>query len=78
MSKVSLIPGGLILSYHSLSLISSLLERLQLEELPGPGDVWRVGMQHCCSLGQQGEKGHQTAGCFPVSQPWLPALCFSD
>lgn len=62
MSKVSLIPGSLILSYHSLSLILSLLEKLQLEELPRPGGVWRVGIQHCCSLGQQGGRAIREQG----------------
>lgn len=68
MSKVSLIPGGLIFSYHSLSLISSFLEKLKSEELPSPGGVWKAGIQHCCSLGQQGGKALHRAGCFSLGR----------
>lgn len=68
MSKVSLIPGGLIFSYHSLSLTSSFLEKLQSAELPRPGGVWRGRIQHCCSLGQQGGKVPQRAGCFSLGR----------
>lgn len=68
MSKVSLILGGLIFSYHSLSLTSSFLEKLQSEELPRPGGVWKGGIQHSCSLGQQGGKAHHRAGCLSLGR----------
>lgn len=84
MSKVSLITGGLIISYHSLSLISSFLEKLQSEELPRPEVSGEGGYSTAAPWASREGRPIREQSVFPwagllsLSAMAACSLCFSD
>lgn len=67
MSKVSLVPKGLIFSYHSLSVIYSFLEKLQSEKMPRPGGVWRGKYSTAAPWGSREGRPIREQGVFPLA-----------